>query len=907
MTNDFSNRPGPAAYGLVSLLGVILFVLPPFWRGWGFIDHVDAPLQSGGVFSQSGVMDVLASRVGEVYRPVADLSYLLDHSLAARPTGLALFMQVQSGAWHVLAALALLLFLGGLGLGRYRSLVGAALFLVHPASAETVSVAAFRPAILAGLFSFLCLEAVRRFGPEARVAPGVAAGVFALLAAAASPLAFILPLLALAVGRRNGGRGTAGCVVVAVPVLSLLALNWNTLTGFDPSRCAEPALAFVAWRPAAMAMDPRLASVPLAGLAVPFVLAVLVRILRRRQPGVALGLTLVAVACVASACATPVTPDYPMYAAVAGASLALAALPLPARLHGFLALPAAVALGVVTWFATGLYRDSVGLWRSAADRSPSAAILLARELAESTTDSDRREASVLLRANVARLPEGENRLDGLEFLIDVLARQGDDAEAGAAAEELCELADRLRELPDGVQRLVQSYLIATECFARLQDGARTASYLDKARALAPDHADVIAADATAVFGELLRTEQLARPEEGVGGEPGWLAADDPRAEPIEAQLDRALARDETCYPALLLAGRVAEAKGLVLTASKYFEQASVGDPRRSEPYLLLAKLYLQTEMPDNAQEVLQRALLEGIDEPRLHFWLALTHQYRGDARTARQYLELYLEVRPDNQEARALLANMLAGEALNLEDQIEPEELQARAKRIRELNPDDPKGYLVQAAAYSRDRDYLSAIVFLDRAREVMPEDADVVRRLAIAHKNHGYLLVLTQERELAMDHFRTFLSLEAAGEPTDAVRNVLEAHCASLETEARALLDAGDGAAAESGFRRSIELLPTRPRPHHFMGLALMFQKRQEESLSSFEAAVRLGEARGEDVSLSVLALLDTLLDLDRADEAKSRGREYLARVGDAADPKFLEMIRVIVGGFWIAEVAHR
>ena len=157
-----------------------------------------------------------------------------------------------------------------------------------------------------------------------------------------------------------------------------------------------------------------------------------------------------------------------------------------------------------------------------------------------------------------------------------------------------------------------------------------------------------------------------------------------------------------------------------------------------------------------------------------------------------------------------------------------------------------------------------------------------------------GWMLTM-KERDLAMDHFKTFLEIAPPGVRTEAVRNAVEAHCKALERRGRERLRAGDAAVAEASFSRSARLAPERPDAFFQLGLARMNQEKLDAALDALEKAVALGRAKGQDVSHFLLPLLDILQRVGRGDEARERGATFLRDPGDA-DPVTLERIRALL-----------
>jgi tetratricopeptide (TPR) repeat protein len=885
------------------LLGAAAYVVPQLFQQPGFVDYVDAPLRDGGTVATASVLDIFAGRLGDAYAPVAWLSFRLDHAMVGDSAELAGVMHLHSVLLHLSVSVVLLVLLCRLRVQPIRAMLGAGLFVVHPAVFETASVIAFRPAILAALFSLLAVFfAVRRLQTGGRAQTWAAVSCAALAVGSLPLAAFALPVLGYVVGWWGEHRGRATAVRLGVPAAVVFCLGaWLQglpFYSFTPVATLDPVLAVLWPRTPAMVFGPVLDPSVAAGVAsVAVMLAIggIALIVAKRAPGVATGLTWVAVACVLGGLGGEAQPDLAGYLAVAGGAFVVASFPIPRG--AMIAIGSVAALGLVVFDLTlaPWYDDGADLWRDVADRSPVAAVLLAQSLAESRLDDQRREALAHLLKALPRLPENATRLRALETQVRLYANLGQTAEASRTAESLCVLAEGLRKVVSD-ERMLGYYLRTAECFSVENSRTKIDEYFDKARKLAPTHPSVVAADAEQMYVKLVHAVRRERDDPDVDVKPGWLRSDEARLGPITSRIDEALAKDSRCYRALILKGRIAEAMGGVLSAVPLYESAIEAGPKRAEARILLATLYVANELPEAAEQCVKKALLDGVDDPSLHYLLGNIYAVQGRRDDARRYLEAYLGNRPGNRDAMILLANLLSAEALSKRDRIPVGELKEYADRIRLLNVDDPKGWMVQAAVLckSRPRKFIEAIVLLEKALRKMPENPGVKRQLACAHRDYGWMLTMTH-RDTAMDHFKTFLEIAPRDVAVDAVRKAVRSHCKTLERSGRERLRAGEAAVAEASFGRSAFLSPDRPDAFFQLGLARMNQEKLDEALDAFENALRLGRKRKQDVSHFLLPLLDILQRVGRADDAKRRGEEFLANPGDA-DQITVDKIRALL-----------
>jgi len=192
--------------------------------GWLSLDDdlyvVTNPLVRDGV-RPDALLDAFRSSRGSLWIPLAWISHMLDVSaFGLDPAG----HHLSSVILHALNAAVLYATLLGLTRAPGRSALVAALFAVHPLRVESVAWIAERKDLLAALFSFLAIDAYRRW--TARPGGARYAAVCVLFAAAllSKPMAVTLPVLLLLLDYWPLARAERGVVRLVVEKLPLAAL-----------------------------------------------------------------------------------------------------------------------------------------------------------------------------------------------------------------------------------------------------------------------------------------------------------------------------------------------------------------------------------------------------------------------------------------------------------------------------------------------------------------------------------------------------------------------------------------------------------------------------------------------------------------------------------------------------------
>ena len=160
------------------------------------IDDVSLIYLCGKVASADPRM-LLTPDIGIYWRPVAKLSFALDHMLwGFNPLG----YHLTSVVLHALCTLAVTLLTRRLSLSRDAALMAGLLFALHPIHAYAVSWIAARYDLLCTLFCILCLLAFLRHLERGGLLALLGVVGFQTLAVLSKELAFVLPLALAFIG-----------------------------------------------------------------------------------------------------------------------------------------------------------------------------------------------------------------------------------------------------------------------------------------------------------------------------------------------------------------------------------------------------------------------------------------------------------------------------------------------------------------------------------------------------------------------------------------------------------------------------------------------------------------------------------------------------------------------------------
>ncbi len=887
----------PAARELLVLLAVGAAVFLPVALRAEFLNFDDDFFFAGrsSAFATGGLAHVLdpTRTIANAYLPVSHTSLYVDYLLfGSNPVG----AHVHSLLLHCLAAFALARLLGRLGAHRWAALAGAAVFLVHPALAESVSWVSSRKDVLSGLFGFLCLSAVARASTEPKQR-GLAI-VWALLALYSKATAVVLPLLALPIllwhhkPRRLGVvAGVFGVTLLAGVHHTLIASSEGTLvtTGLGARVVQVPGvflhyLTTAIWPTGLNVMYPEVQTLEsfaanvILGAVVLLVFVGVIVFAFRRRPLVAAGLAAFALALLPFNTALPASAaaaaDRYLYLAIPG--LALALVGVGERSGPILAGVLVVPLALLGASRASDFETSDALWRSSLaqnDRNAVALINLANDtLARRPGELDEAGRLFERAAEVARYPV--HRLRAETLLVGLTERDGRLEESVLHAANAVGVLD---ELPTGVataQVRLDVLLMAARQARLAGKNDRAEQWLATASEIGPEHPDVLAFTASARLGESLN-------------ESGRIAEDDPRAIEIRGLLERAATYAEGVFPRSytvpLVRAEFAAATGELMAANRYYNAAIQVHPLRPEAHLGKAQVFLGRGLYEGAERAVREAFAYGVKDARLQYLLGLALGGLNRLDDAREYYEAYLVGRPHDRAARKALAGVIAGQTMRDLYRAQPEQLERAAKRIQELDATNPKAFVIQGVALRHQRDMQAALVVFEKAHEALGDDPEVLRFLAETLRDRGYELLLQDERrDVAMDYFRRFLDRARDTDvPTTAVSNLLEQEWLKLYAKGQEALIDDRLDDAEQALRRCLELRPKEPQPRLQLGFVL-FQRGGEwldAALLEFRANADGQRARGKDSTIGVLYSVLTLTRLERWDDALKVADAFLAK----------------------------
>lgn len=937
--HDLSRRPQPEPLAatpaprhrtLALLLGLALVVyLPAALRAQflGFDDNLffgpDNPEFRRGL---AAVFDP-TQPIANAFLPVAHASLWFDWWwFGGSPFGPHLVSLVL----HGLAGYTLVRALLALGLPSLVAHLAGALFVVHPALAESAAWVSGRKDVLSGLFVFWTLQQTAAYArrPGALRAGGLAA--LTALAMYAKATAVVLPLLAALVSLYVGGprrRFVAPLVIllVTLPIAwhhQQIAASEGTLAAAATGdRLLQVPGAFlhylgtVFWPRRLNVLYPevdtlahfRAALVPgavaLGGALLVAVVAASLRAARWR--GVALGAAGFVVALL------PFNTAYPASSIAAADRYLYLALPFAALL--LVAAAAAVDARRGPWFGAALllplawlggsrahdFRDDRTLWQQSLAVEPQNAVahlnLVADLFRRDPAAIDGVEPHLAAAVDAARYPVHAFR--ALRLWTDLKLAQGD---YGAAADHAraaiaAALAQRERETSPKRQAeadalVLQARLAAFEPLRLVDDQRGFADVIAAATTKAPEHPDVIAArallDLQALAPELQQKIQA--------GLPPQLADDDVRAAAAETALQAALAK----YP--LRAGlwyALAEwqrVRDRVLPALQAYRRATEADARFVQAWIGAARLLREREQFTEAEKYARNGLLRREDPTlRQELALALVGQVRLD--DAELELEAYLRARPGDKDTARVLANVLVGRAYaRLSQPDSAAEVLRLVERARFFNPDEKKVHLVLGRLAFEQRQFAVAVEQLELAAKYLPGVDDVRLQLASALAGLGYERLLRRDDDGVITAFERCLAVAPKDFATDDVRQQLwNRH----EARGVAHLKAGRRAEAAADFRRCLVLRPDQ----HWEAwlLATAIHQDADVDLAELERLCREAVAwqhqHGLDASQQVLLLARTLVRRGHAAAAKQLAADYLrAPSPDAKEPVLQELRRL-------------
>lgn len=928
--------PGPVWRTLaVMLLLALVVYLPAALRAQflGFDDNLffgpDNP-----EFRDVGLAAALDPRrtIANAYLPVAHASLWLDYWLGG---GRPLLPHLVALVLHGLVGAVFVRLLLRLRLAPLPAYVAGALFVVHPALAESVAWVSGRKDLLSGLFVLAALLQTAKYAAVPGRLRLLGIAVLGVLAMYSKATAVVQPLLALAVcwlvpGSRRRFLAPLVLLLVTVPIAwhhQQLAAAEGTLAAGSPlSRLGQVPGAYLHylgtafWPQHLNVLYPELQTLErFRIISLPALLVVgagaVAALLGWRWPSlrrVAFGLLVFLVALLPFNTALPASSiaaaDRYLYLALPGAALAVAATAdrLFGRRGAWLAALLVLPLAYRSGTRAHDFGDTAALWRASLAADPDNAVahynlafeLLQRPPAEVAVVREHLEAAVTaarypIHALRPRLLLAQLAMQLAEY--DVAAQHARAAIAAAEQQLQREVGASRRAAAE--QLLLQARLAAFEPLRQAQDLAGAAANHAAVQQAFPDQPEVVAFEVLRSL-EAVAAELTAAAAAGGSAE---LAADDPRGLAADQRLAAALVRHPD-HPQLLVAQASWErVRGRVLPALKYYKRAQTVDPQCMDAWLGAARMLRERESYADAVATATAGLRHRPDPALLQEQaLALVGMNRMD--DAITLLEAYLRARPNDADAAKVLSNVLIGRAYARlsEPGAKHDEVLKIVERALAYYPKEPRAHLVLGRVAREQGRFVDAVQHLEQAHRLMPGFEDAQQLLADSLAQLGYQHLLAKNDEAAADAWRRCVQVAPAGMDLAVVKNQMLRIWRLHEERGVEKKRSGDLAGAVVEFRRCLEIVPEQ----HWAAwlLATTLRELPDPDHAEIEQLCRLAVAwqlqHGLDRSQQVWLLAATLRQRQQAAAAAALASDYLAAPDVDAKPQFLQALKELAGG---------
>jgi tetratricopeptide (TPR) repeat protein len=808
--------------------------------------------------------------IANAWLPVAHLSLYFDYVC----TGSApLWPHLHALLLHALAGAALVRLLLALGLRARDAHLAGALFLLHPALAESVAWVSGRKDVLSGLFVFLALQIAVAGARTGRRRHLLLLALLTALAMYSKPTAVVLPLLVAAVVAFVGGA-KARWALPAVSLLVTLPIAWHHQT----IAAAEGTLA-------AGSIGDRLLQVPGAfahylGTALwPLHLNVLypeVQTLERFAGAVA-GALLLSAAFVGAAAVAWWRPSWRPVGLGLGA-FALAFLPFNTA---FPASSIAAADRYLYLMVPGLCLAMVALLARLHARGPwfAAVLLLPLLWLTGARAHDFRDDQSLWRASLAQ--DDDNAVAHLN-LVDALIGEA----------------------------LVRGDFGDAAMQSHLESAAKAARYPIhelRARELAPDAPTVVAFASMRELAAIVDELQAA----AANGGASRLPADDPRGLAADRALATALAatraapkhpRQAAEVSALLLAqAQWDRARDRVLEALRHFRQSRQHDPTCFQAWRGEVALLRERNLHEEAVGIAQQALALRPD-PALRQDLALSLAALGRIDDAEIQLRAFLRDRPDDRDTGRVLANVLSVRAYQkLSDgPAARTAVQRLVADALHYFPEEPRAQLVLGRLAREDGDLGAAAEHFRLAMQRLPDLEEPRLQYANVLAAIGYEQWLRQNQDAAADAWRLCVQHAPADFDFGEIKNHLRRIAETWRQRAEAAKAKDDLAAMRKALRRSLQVCPEQPDT--VWQLAVYSSDDPATDLAELEQWCRTALAwqreRQRDSGPQTLLLALTLARAGKVAEAKALAQAYVAAPPADAKPQILAELRLLLDG---------
>jgi tetratricopeptide (TPR) repeat protein len=877
-----------------------------------------------------GLGAVWTEPIANAYLPVAHSSLWLDFAVAGDAPGLP---HLHALLLHAAAAVVLVRLLLALGVPGAAAHVAAALFVAHPALAESVAWVSSRKYVLSGLFVFASLLQTARFAraPSARRAAAIA--LLTALAMLSNATAVVAPLLAFGVVMWVGGARRR----FAAPLLSLgvaaalaamhqqIAAAQGTLSAAaSGDRLAQVPGAFwhylvtSVWPTELNVLYPEVATLErfeeqwLAGsLALLAFAALGVGLsLRPRTRAVGAGLCAFVVALLPFNTAYPASAiaaaDRYLYLAIPG--LVLAVTSASALLHRRGPWFAA-ALGLpLLWLGASrahAFRDDATLWQASLAVEESNAVahlnLVYDRMRTPNVSIERLEPHLRAAVKAARYPVHELRA---RLLLRQFAMGAADYESAAnharaairAARAQLRLETSAPRRALASDQLLQAQLDAFEPLQLCGLDAAAEEALAEARAQAPEHPQVVAFAATREL-KALQPELLAR---AARGDAPRLDRDDARGAAVDDRLAAARERAPDHAGLWLAQALWDQARDRVTSALRCYRKATELRPGDATAWLGAARLMREKRLFGGALDFARKGF-ERRRDPRLLQEVALALVGLNELVEAEQFLEAYMRLEPDDRDTGKILSNLLIGRAYTL---LNDPEQRGKVKKLVEdalrYNPDESKAYVVMGKLAHEQRSYALAVRYLEKAVGLLPGFEDARRELATSRAALGYDCLLRKDFDGAVEAWRSCLEGAPEGFDAGGIADQLQALWGRFEAQGVQRLKDGDLPGAIAAFRRCLDLDPAQHWGAWLLATAL--HRSPDGDPAEIERlcrqAIAWQQGHGQDAGRQVYLLALTLRKLGRSESARQAARDYLVDASEGSDPAVLKLLLEIAEG---------
>jgi len=918
---------------ILSMFALAAIVYLPAALGAGLLQFDDnfffGPYPDEDPVFPQGAWAVATTPIANAYLPVAHLSLYFDYWLA---DGAPLLPHLHSLLLHGLCGVVLARLLLQLGVSVVVAHVAAALFVAHPALAESVAWVSSRKSVLSGLFVFLALYQVARFSHRPSVWRWLLLVALAAAAMYSNATAVVLPLIAVGIvlyarGPKQRWLAPLALLVAVVPIAlqhrAIAAAEGTLAAGDVASRLPQAPGAFwhylstTLWPNGLNVLYPEVATLEafresgwLPGL-VAFGALLLVALglwWWRSTRAIAAGLVLFVVALLPFNTAYPASSiaaaDRYLYLAVPGLALALvAALQLAHRRAPWFA---AALLLPLLWLAGGRahdFRDDEKLWLASlrADEQNAVAhfnlatsywnraVLAGRPLDEACEQH--------LRAAVrsARIPIHELRARRLLLSLQMASAQYDLAAANAraavrAAEAQLdsEVSEQRRAL--AADDLLNARLAAFEPLLLHGDEVAADAVVDAARRQDPEHPRVVA---FAAIRELaaLKPELIERSKQGL---PPRLDDDDPRGQAVDERLAKAREQHPQVADLWLAQALWDRARDRVLPALRGYREAVRIEPTTVSAWLGAAQMLRERGSYQDAVDYAREGLMQRPD-PRLRQELALGLVGLNQFDEAEMHMEAYMRLNPDDEQSGKILANLLIGRAYQQLAEGDRAGTAELVERALQYNPDEPKAHLVLGRLAREQRQYLTAVRHLEKACKLMPDFADAKLQFTEALASFGFERMVKQDDMTATEAWLKCREVAPKDFDLAPIDEYLQKAWPRLEQRGVALLGEQDVPGAVAAFRRCLEIDPDQHWAAWLLATAL--QRTPDCDLDELqrlcEQAVAWQRAHDLDASKQTYLLAETLARKGERDRAREVARSYLEAPSDDAEARVLTALQ--------------